>query len=193
MKNTALLLLFWQRNRVSPNSLNPFPNLRIRVGWGPAALLPSACAGRFLNRQFRGVGAHGSKQMGMGVNGNCLWLDLFLRVFSHDFIETSLITSDDLWGWQALNMLFFFFANFLLCLGVYPIHNAVTGSGEHRRDSAIQRHGQFSRSVVSTSLWPHAPQHTRLPCPSPTPRACLNSFHQVGDAILHLYLFQIAR
>ena len=28
---------------------------------------------------------------------------------------------------------------------------------------------QFSRSVVSDSLWPHALQHARLPCPSPTP------------------------
>ena len=28
---------------------------------------------------------------------------------------------------------------------------------------------QFSHSVVSDSLWPHEPQHTRLPCPSPTP------------------------
>ena len=28
---------------------------------------------------------------------------------------------------------------------------------------------QFSRSVVSDSLWPHEPQHTRPPCPSPTP------------------------
>ena len=27
---------------------------------------------------------------------------------------------------------------------------------------------QFSRSVVSDSLWPHGLQHTRLPCPSPT-------------------------
>ena len=26
---------------------------------------------------------------------------------------------------------------------------------------------QFSRSVVSESLWPHELQHTRLPCPSP--------------------------
>ena len=34
---------------------------------------------------------------------------------------------------------------------------------------------QFSRSVVSDSLWPHGPQHARLPCPSPTPRACSNS------------------
>ena len=28
---------------------------------------------------------------------------------------------------------------------------------------------QFSRSVVSDSLWPHESQHARLPCPSPTP------------------------
>ena len=29
---------------------------------------------------------------------------------------------------------------------------------------------QFSRSVVSNSLWPHESQHARPPCPSPTPR-----------------------
>ena len=28
---------------------------------------------------------------------------------------------------------------------------------------------QFSHSVVLNSLRPHEPQHTRLPCPSPTP------------------------
>ena len=34
----------------------------------------------------------------------------------------------------------------------------------------IQGSVQFSRSVVSDSLRPHEPQHTRPPCPSPTPR-----------------------
>ena len=34
---------------------------------------------------------------------------------------------------------------------------------------------QFSHSVVSDSFWPHRLQQTRLPCPSPTPRACSNS------------------
>ena len=29
---------------------------------------------------------------------------------------------------------------------------------------------QFSRSVVSNSLWPHESQHARPPCPSPAPR-----------------------
>ena len=29
---------------------------------------------------------------------------------------------------------------------------------------------------MSNSLWPHGLQHTRLPCPSPTPRACSNSY-----------------
>ena len=34
---------------------------------------------------------------------------------------------------------------------------------------------QFSRSVVSDSLWPHGLQHIRLPCPSLTLTACSNS------------------
>ena len=34
---------------------------------------------------------------------------------------------------------------------------------------------QFSRSVLSDSLWLHELQHARLPHPSPTPRACSNS------------------
>ena len=34
---------------------------------------------------------------------------------------------------------------------------------------------QFSFSVVSDSLQPHGLQHTRLPCPSPTPGAYSNS------------------
>ena len=37
------------------------------------------------------------------------------------------------------------------------------------------RLSQFSRSVVSDSLGSHGLQHTRLPCPSPTPGACSNS------------------
>ena len=41
----------------------------------------------------------------------------------------------------------------------------------HRSFSSVQ----FSRSVVSDSLWPHEPQHTRPPCPSPTPRVYSNS------------------
>ena len=34
---------------------------------------------------------------------------------------------------------------------------------------------QFSHSVESDSLLPHRLQHTRLPCPSPTPGACSSS------------------
>ena len=42
---------------------------------------------------------------------------------------------------------------------------------EARLSNAVQ----FSRSVISNSLQPHGLQHTRLPCPSATPRACSNS------------------
>ena len=33
-----------------------------------------------------------------------------------------------------------------------------------------------SCSILSDSLWPHGLQHVSLPCPSPTPRACSNSW-----------------
>ena len=42
-------------------------------------------------------------------------------------------------------------------------------------DETNEHSVQFSRSVVSDSLQPHKPQHTRPPCPSPTPRAYSNS------------------
>ena len=35
---------------------------------------------------------------------------------------------------------------------------------------------QFSHSVMSDPLWLHGPQHAKLPCPSPTPGACSNSY-----------------
>ena len=39
---------------------------------------------------------------------------------------------------------------------------------------------QFSCSVVPNSLQPHDLQHFRPPCPSPTPRACSNSYPSSG-------------
>ena len=41
----------------------------------------------------------------------------------------------------------------------------------HRRKTSVQ----FSHSVVSDFLWRHGLQHSRPPCPSPTPRAYSNS------------------
>ena len=42
---------------------------------------------------------------------------------------------------------------------------------------------QFSRSVVSNSLWPHELQHIRPPCPHQLPEFTQNHVHWVGDAI----------
>ena len=51
---------------------------------------------------------------------------------------------------------------------------------------------QFSRSVISDSLWPHEPQHSRPPCPSPTlgvhPNPCPLSqwFHPtISSSVVH--------
>ena len=50
-----------------------------------------------------------------------------------------------------------------------PLHNCWACVASHV--SPVQ----FNCSVMSDSLWPHGLQHARLPCPSPTPRACSNS------------------
>ena len=59
----------------------------------------------------------------------------------------------------------------VVCTGLF-----VTGGPQSNREgnSHLCSSVQFSCSVMSDSLWPHGLQHTRLPCPSPTPRACLN-------------------
>ena len=44
-----------------------------------------------------------------------------------------------------------------------------------REASQLRRSVQFSRSGMSDSLRPHESQHTRPPCPSPTPRVHPNS------------------
>ena len=57
---------------------------------------------------------------------------------------------------------------FHLFLSIYSTGEFYTG--EDARQSV-----QFSRSVVSDSWRPHRLQHTRLPCPSPTPGVYSNS------------------
>ena len=47
----------------------------------------------------------------------------------------------------------------------------VKSKGERERFNSVQ----FSRSVVSNSLWPHGPQHARPPCLSPIPGVYPNS------------------
>ena len=60
-------------------------------------------------------------------------------------------------------------------LGHRPCPRAL-GSFSWPCSCAIIAHSvQFSRSVVSDSLWPHESQHARPPCPSPTPRVYPNS------------------
>ena len=56
-----------------------------------------------------------------------------------------------------------------------PMLGRIQGRRKRRRGKQRMRSDQFSHSVMSDSLWPHALQNARLPCPSPTPRAYSNS------------------
>ena len=59
----------------------------------------------------------------------------------------------------------------LLCQRFIPLK----GQAFLTRCSKVSGSAQFSRSVVSDSLWPHESQHARPPCPSPTSRVHSNS------------------
>ena len=48
-------------------------------------------------------------------------------------------------------------------------------SSKSRMNANTMYSVQFSHLVISDSLQLHGLQHARLPCPSPTPRACSNS------------------
>ena len=47
--------------------------------------------------------------------------------------------------------------------------------GSSKKQESSRKTSQFSPSGVSDSLWPHELQHTRPPCPSPTPGVHTNS------------------
>ena len=67
-----------------------------------------------------------------------------------------------------------------------PIWSSLTSinNGRYKNRTNRRRTGplpflssfQFSHSVMSNSLWPQGLWYTRLPCPSPTPGVCSNSY-----------------
>ena len=95
---------------------------------------------------------------------HCIWCTVISRLFlnSHLF-ETNKIKHD------------------FMCLVVICISSSVWLSfvkkwffNQNTIDILVSD-VQFSHSVMSDSLQPHALQHANLPCPSPTPAACSNS------------------
>ena len=71
----------------------------------------------------------------------------------------------------------FSFTSLFICLLCFCFLNPQFGfnGNELTPLSSLLSSIQFSRSVMSDSLQSHELQHARLPCPSPTPRACSNS------------------
>ena len=67
------------------------------------------------------------------------------------------------------------FANFAYSSPLLPYCRYVTSHLERVQRPCISS-VQFSCSVVTDSLWPHKPQHTKPPCPSPTPGVYPNSY-----------------
>ena len=58
---------------------------------------------------------------------------------------------------------------------IFKEHVLMLLTSTHFWNNVTPKSVQFSHSVVSDSLWPHGPQHARLPCPSPSPGVCSDS------------------
>ena len=66
--------------------------------------------------------------------------------------------------------------NHFSILGITTFLALIIANGyEHHTKMLLLLPFQFSHSVMSNSWQPHGLQHSSLPCPSPTPRACSNS------------------
>ena len=84
--------------------------------------------------------------------------------------QEGMSSSKELSCWSYENVAFYDWACVSAVREVWLRHNARYTI--HSRRSSVQ----FTFfSVMSDSLQPHGLQHSRFPCPSPTPRACSNS------------------
>ena len=86
--------------------------------------------------------------------------------------------SQNIWGWDpGINE---------FNVQVIPMFNQVENLCFRLLDSIQFNSVQFSRSFMSDSLQPHGLQHTRPPCPSPTPGAYSDScpLHQCCHPII---------
>ena len=64
-----------------------------------------------------------------------------------------------------INLIFVVIFNFLFCIRVQPINNAVTVSGEQWRDSAIHTRVSIPPQTTLPSRLPHNPEQSSLCCP----------------------------
>ena len=66
----------------------------------------------------------------------------------------------------------------LKAIGCFCFHRKLSANPPilGKRQNIFWGSVHFSHSVMSNSLWLHGLQHARLPCPSPTPGACSNSY-----------------
>ena len=70
--------------------------------------------------------------------------------------------------------------------GVIPLSHPSHWSKHHIHQHLLFL---FNHSVMSGSLWPRGFHQTRLPCPSPSPRACSNSSIELVMPSNHLILY----
>ena len=102
------------------------------------------------------AGIHLENHLGLGF--------LCRKVFTYDSFILVVLGIFEVFLFLLGSVLVYFLGICLVCL-IFPISWYKGAYFLLISVSSVQ----FSHSVVSNSLWPHEPQHTRPPCPSPVP------------------------
>ena len=120
-----------------------------------------------LGDSFSGFGYSPLTHLLISIMGAYLWTTQLLSMVKHfslAFCQSSLLI---LWSFQTLTFISANQGVYWSLVGSPPMWCSLCGF----TISSVQ----FSHSVVSDSLPPHESQHSRPPCPSPTPRVHSNS------------------
>ena len=106
----------------------------------------------------------------LSSKASILWHSAFFIVqLSHPHMTTGKTIAFTRWTFvdKVMSLLFNMLSRLVITL--LPRRKRLLISWLQSPSAVIFSSVQFSRSVVSDSLRPHESQHTRPPCPSPTP------------------------
>ena len=108
-----------------------------------------------------------------------LWKLIEIALYLSGKLTSNNIKYSDPWllynFWSFFNFILVKLKNYLFCLQCRSLVHFFLSDCSSSSLYIFSQSVQFSRLVVSSSLWPHGLQHTRPPCPSPTPRVYSNS------------------
>ena len=123
----------------------------------------------------------------INININTNYCNILVLITVSEFLDIQLCNLEQI-AYLFIPYFSLLYNGNITHLGVFDRKsNAFTNYSHYLAHVQMHMHAQlssvqFSVSVMSHSLQPHELQHTRFPCPSPTPGVVQTHIHRVGNA-----------